>query len=367
MFVVFRTDASLNIGTGHVMRCLTLADALHEKGADCLFICREQPGSLLELIRQRGFKAHALPTARRNVTVGEPPSESHSSHETIPPIASAVDAEQTLALLGGASVDWLVVDHYGLGLEWEQVMRASEALVLVIDDLADRHHDCDLLLDQNFVEDLGGRYDRLVPGRTRQLLGPRYALLRREFLDVANRTRRSELGGVLRFFVFFGGTDPTGETAKALRSLDQLENAVRADVVVGAGNPQRSEIEAWCRARTGLDFHCQIDNMATLMSEADLALGAGGATTWERCFLGLPALVVSVAANQVDVTRAVARAGAQIDLGWHEQVDEFSFLGEIRRLSSTPHLLGVMSEAGIGLVSGNGFRGAAGVVSAMMQ
>ena len=251
--MTFRADASAAIGTGHVMRCRALAHALQERGAQAEF--REESG---------------------------------------------IEA-----------ADWLIVDHYSLDAAWESRMRQKAAKILVIDDLADRKHDCDLLLDQNFFPDAARRYDDLVPPRCRKLLGPRYALLRHEFSE-QRKSLRERNGNVSRILVSLGGIDAGNETSRVILLLKGLRVAV--DVVVGAANPHANRIAREC-AEAGFAFHRQASNMAELMAAADLAIGAGGSTTWERCCLGLPTLQVAIAPNQEATSRALAEAGLVLFCG----------------------------------------------------
>ncbi|MCU0974238.1 MAG: UDP-2,4-diacetamido-2,4,6-trideoxy-beta-L-altropyranose hydrolase [Burkholderiales bacterium] len=376
MKVAIRADASIQIGTGHVMRCLTLADELRRSGAVVIFICYAHEGNLCDLIEQRGFRVSRLSEHGAVDRRYQPESAAlqrdgdeinRRNESSVIEADWEEDAAQTRAAIGKVGrVDWVIVDSYALDARWEAELRSMARRIMAIDDLADRPHDCDLLLDQNFVEHYETRYDPVVGVGARLLLGPRYALLRREFLDTLDHPRRVWSGGPLRLFVFFGGTDPTSETMKALRALEEVKVPIQADVVVGAGNRQRSDIASRCADR-GWGFHCQIENIAELMSLADVGLCASGATTWERCVLGLPSIVVSVAENQIGVARAVARAGAQTDLGWHEEVDESRFAEAIERMVSVPSLLVEMSAAGRALMGGRDFRGAAGVVTAMLS
>jgi hypothetical protein len=163
---------------------------------------------------------------------------------------------------------------------------------MVIDDLANREHDCALLLDANFYLHLNRRYKGLTPLGTSLLLGPQYALLRSEFLQVERSEKRT--GDVRRIFAFFGGSDPTNETEKLLTALQHIQRRTfELDIVVGAGNPRKQEIERKCRLLENVHFFCQIDNIAELMAHADLAIGAGGTTLWERCYLALPSIVIA--------------------------------------------------------------------------
>lgn len=307
-----RVDSSEQIGSGHLMRCLTLAERLRKDGAEVHFVCRDLSGNLNHLVREQGFSLHILPRH-----ADHPALTGYAAWLTVP---QGVDAEETAAILRQLfPVGQLVVDSYALDMSWEQKVRPLVQEILVIDDLANRRHDCDILLDQNFYREMRHRYDGLVPPYCKLLLGPGHALLREEFYEA--REKIGVRDGVLRrILVFYGGSDATRETEKAIRALVQLQlSFVAVDVVVGGSNPRRASIEELCAAHDFLHYHCQVSNMAELMAHADLCLGAGGTTTWERCFLGLPAIVTAVAENQIQICEDCAEAGYIRYLGrWDE-------------------------------------------------
>ncbi|HQU87041.1 UDP-2,4-diacetamido-2,4,6-trideoxy-beta-L-altropyranose hydrolase [Denitromonas sp.] len=328
MHVVFRVDASVAIGTGHLMRCLTLADAMKPQNIQVTFVCRKSPGSMVELIGCRGYQCVCLDG----------------------PIGSVeADAEETTAALlssfaGG--VCWLVVDHYGLDARWEALMRPIARKIMVIDDLANRAHDCDLLLDQNFYAGFESRYVGRVADSTRCLLGPAHVLLRPEFLEACRTLRRRD-GTVRRILVFFGGSDPTNQTLRVLTGIDALQRPdIRVDAVVGSANPHREDVRAFCDARPWASFHCQILNMAELIAAADLGVGAGGAAMWERCALGLPTLTVVFVDNQLQTTQDVATTGAIAYLGWASNLSSADYAAAIRGLLDRPdELVSISTEA----------------------
>jgi len=331
---VIRTDSSTYIGTGHVFRCLTLADSLHAKGAGVSFVCRDLPGNICGLIEKRGYLVYRLPSIKE---VGEFDQQLVDYLKWLG-VNWRTDAEQTKAVLhdNGLKADWLVVDHYALDKQWELSMRPHVKKIMVIDDLADRPHECDLLLDQNFYDGLSSRYEGLVPDYCVKLIGPRYALLRPEFAE-AYRSLKERDGAVRRILVFFGGSDPTNETSKTLEALRVLsEKKIAVDVVVGAVNPHIEQIKQACQVMKYITLYQQTDNMAALMAQADLAIGGGGTVTWERCYLGLPAITIAVAANQVEVVSAVAKAGAILNLGWHDSVDSITIVNAIRDIIDNP-------------------------------
>jgi len=331
--IAFRADASIEIGSGHVMRCLSLADELRELGAETLFLCRSLPGHLGEQITARGHAVSWLDTDAAHVP-DDVACQAHMSDH--------------------APWDWLVVDHYALAAEWETAMRAVARRIMAIDDLADRSHDCDLLMDQNLQ--CPGRYDGLLPDHCEQLLGPRYALLRPQFA----KTRESQvarMGKFDRLMVFFGGADAGGATLTALAALKKWGRSdVAVDVVVGQTNPHHAAIAVACDALPGATLHCGVHDMASMMASADLLLGAGGGSAWERCCLGLPAVILAAADNQVDQAIALARVGSQLYLGKSSAVDVDRMVAVLDTLHGLPDLLCHMANQAVNLVDGQGVR-----------
>jgi UDP-2,4-diacetamido-2,4,6-trideoxy-beta-L-altropyranose hydrolase len=300
MNVVFRVDASTDIGSGHLARCLSLATALRQRGVEVRFVCRDQPGNMADLLTGSGMLTTLLP---KSVT------------------SQQADAELTIEAMREGKADWMVVDHYGLDETWESAVRSHTRQILVIDDLSDRPHDCDVLLDQNYSEGGPDRYAALAPEDCQLLLGPRYALLGAQYAThraaiAAHPTPRE------RILVFFGGTDLHDLTGRALEaiSMDGLK-ALPADIVLGANNPHAAKIEAAAQLRPNTVVHRVRPHLADLLATARLALGAGGATTWERLCLGVPSVVVSLAANQVPTCEALSRAGYIEYLGPWQTVD----------------------------------------------
>lgn len=291
MNVVFRTDATSRIGTGHFMRCMTLAEELKQHEVHIRFVSRDLPQYLCEMLEMRGMEFVALESEATNFPAGD------LAHSHWLNASQEQDAQATKQALSGRTWDWLVVDHYALDTRWESVLRPSVGKIMAIDDLADRRHDCDVLLDQNFYTDMRERYAEKVPRHCRLLLGPRYALLRDEFRESRKQaTMRS--GRVKRMLVFFGGMDADNYTGRTIDAIAGLEaEALQVDVVIGMQHPCREQIESMCELN-GYHCHVQTRRMAELMTTADLAIGAGGSAMWERCCLGLPALSISVADNQ---------------------------------------------------------------------
>lgn len=292
MRALIRTDASVEIGSGHVARCLHLADALCSRGFMVTFACRDLPGHAMDLIAQHGHACYRLP--------GD--------------ADTASDAATCTALVG--TLDLLVVDHYALDADWERRLRGHCRVLLAIDDLADRPHDCDILLDGNLLGGLARRYAGLLPSHCALWLGPAYLLIDARFQNLPPRARRESSTPLRRLLIFFGGSDPGDMTGMALDSIARVAPGYAVDVICGAANTRWPAIQARCAARPTLwRGHRQTDRMPELMQTADLALGAGGSSHWERCLAGLPTLVVSIADNQVPVSRHLDALGACRYLG----------------------------------------------------
>lgn len=318
MKVAFRVDASLQMGTGHVMRCLTLADALVARGAACAFICRAHPGNLLDLIRSKDHAAHALPVTSESVgasspadiAVGDEPAPVHSYWLGA---TQAEDAEACAPIVAEFQPDWLIVDHYALDARWELLLRPHCRRLMVIDDLADRAHACDLLLDQTFGRHAKD-YQAWVPRDCQVLCGSQYALLRPDFAalraDSLQRRARPQLRQLL---ITMGGVDKdnaTGAVLKALR-VSPLPADCQVTVVMGTTAPWLSEVKQLARDMPWpTRVLVGVNDMAQLMAKSDLAIGAAGATSWERCCLGLPTAMLVLAENQRSAAWSLECAGA---------------------------------------------------------
>jgi UDP-2,4-diacetamido-2,4,6-trideoxy-beta-L-altropyranose hydrolase len=302
MRIAFRVDASLQIGTGHFMRCLTLANALKQRGARVRFVSRHMPEYLREMLAANGHEFVLLEGNPTEVASGDIP------HAHWLGTSQEVDAQSSIKALSDQTWDWLVVDHYALDSRWESVLRNAARHILVIDDIADRQHDCNLLLDQNLYEDMATRYAGKVPPDCQLLLGPRYALLRDEFRRMREGIK-PRAGEGRRVLVFLGGMDAENYTGTVIDALANADLAdLHVDVVIGSRHPCRDSIEAKC-VQHGFSCHVQTHRMAELMAEADLAIGAGGSATWERCCLGLPTLTICVADNQRNQIAGAASEG----------------------------------------------------------
>lgn len=329
--VIIRADASAAIGAGHIMRCLALASVLKDNGARVIFICRDLPGNLGSVIRQKGFEAKLFSGG----------------------ISWQEDAASTIGMIKALRiVDWLIVDHYGLDYCWEEKLSSYTRKVMAIDDIADRRHSCDILLDQN-IETNADRLYSLMNNPCRLLVGPEFLMLRKVFAD-ARAALKPKDGRITRILVSFGGSDPTNETAKALQAMQSIDRSnFSIDVVVGLSNPHQDEIRKLCYCM-GAAFYCQIDNIHELMASADLALGACGTTTWERFCLGLPSIVVAVADNQIEGAEYLSSNGLVTYLGIAEAVTVSSYEQSLREALNNPRQLTAMGARISRLIDGMG-------------
>lgn len=363
--IVFRADASLQIGTGHVMRCLTLADALAARGAQCHFICREHAGNLVDFIRAKGFVVHALP-AVATVNAGEgasspglvTPGVVAPEPARLPWLGAtqAQDAEACASILAALMPEWLIVDHYALDARWELALEPRYRRLMVIDDLADRPHACNLLLDQTFGRDVED-YRPWVPADSQLLCGSQYALLRPEFAELRPYSLQRRVKPRLKqLLITMGGVDKdnaTGQVLQALRACP-LPADCRIIVVMGATALWLDEVRNQARDMPWpTQVMVGVSGMAQLMADSDLAIGAAGATSWERCCLGLPTIMLVLAENQQNSADGLARVGAAMILErWTQAGDVLPAM--LLSLLECSALLEAMSRRAARIVDGNG-------------
>ena len=296
MKVVFRVDASLNMGTGHVMRCLTLAQVLKDNGANVEFICRKHEGNLIDKVRASEFIIHELEVFE------ETEVDDKLAHSCWLGATQQQDADDCIDILKAEKLDWLIVDHYALDEEWQKRLKPYCEKLMVIDDLADRKHQCDILLDQTFGRQKKD-YSALTPEDCKLLLGSQYALLRPEFAKwrVCSLERRNN-PKFKRLLVNMGGVDVDNITENVLDELKMcnLPNDIHITIVMGGSAPHLESVEF--KASTlpyKTEVKVDVGNMAEIMSNSDIAIGAAGSTTWERCCLGLPTIQIVIAKNQL--------------------------------------------------------------------
>lgn len=345
MNVVFRVDGGKEIGTGHVMRCAVLARQIIKQGGSVTFICNSSTKQLEKIITDAGCKVLYLP----NEILAPEPDVLMTKEQ------SKLDADATKLLLQDlGKVDWLVIDHYGLEVVFENILRADVENIMVIDDLENRTHNCELLLDQNFYTNPKDKYKKLLPGNCTRLIGPRYALLREEFANVKKYVVKKK---VERILISFGGSDPKNYTGMVLKILNDKEyQHIAIDVVLGAASNYKEEIKAICDKNKNFTLHVQIDYMSRLMAEADLFIGAGGTTSWERLAIGLPGIVIAIAQNQIAVSKELEKAGLVIYLGEGKNFDKEKFINCLSNAFENYEWRESVSAIGRGIVDGRGAK-----------
>jgi UDP-2,4-diacetamido-2,4,6-trideoxy-beta-L-altropyranose hydrolase len=336
MLAVFRVDSSETIGFGHLSRCMNLAEELRARGNDVTFVCRDLVGAAVSSLEERLFRTVLLP--RTSDTISE-----------------RTDAAETISALAGARPDWMVLDNYSLGSEWETAVRPFVEKVAVIEDLADRHHDCDLLIDQNYSTRTVETFKPHVPKTCKFLIGPKYAMLNSVFAKIreVSAALRNDLR---RVFVFCGGSDPKNLTKTVLDALSGDEfSDLTIDVFIGAQN-QKFKSVSTNQYGTNIQFHESGDDFAKIMGNSDLAIGAGGTTTWERMCLGVPSIIVSIAENQVPTCEKLGREGFVRYLGPQSDVTSESVASAVREFSKTPSRLRASSVKSQIVVDGKGCK-----------
>lgn len=334
MKIVFRADASLLMGSGHIMRCLTLADALKAEGADCHFICREHKGNLIEHVQRSGYRVHRL-IATHELALLSPHVLAVDMDEHRPtqqPVhahwlggSQQQDVAACEPILREIQPDWLIVDHYALDTSWETAVKVHCRKLMVIDDLADRRHACQLLLDQTFGRSMED-YKNCVPAHTIVLCGSQYALLRPEFAALRQYSlERRATAEVKHLLVSMGGVDndnATGQVLQALKTFELPANC-KITVVMGSSAPWLADVRQQAASLPWpTDVRVNVSNMAQLMADSDLAIGAAGSSTWERCCLGLPSVMVVLADNQRQVALGLEWTGAVNVLSHSQQILE---------------------------------------------
>jgi len=346
MQFLIRADASLQIGSGHIMRCLTLAHKLRQHHHRVAFITRAHQGHLADTIRQQGFDCILLPLPDHATTSAQPQRQPEPACNELPPsppapaiphaawlaTSQAQDITDCAPHIRALAPDWIICDHYALAAAWQTAARAlCHSKIMVIDDLHDRTHDADLLLDQNHAH-TAADYAPLVPPSCRILTGTRYALLRDEFAQHRTislhqratppaRQPETALPHSQNILINLGGVDKDNHTLAVLQALSAYVSGslkalpIRATIIMGATAPHLASVQRYAAtAPYPGQVIANAHNMAELMTQATWAIGAAGSTSWERCALGVPTLLLTIADNQRSIAAQLQRAGAALAL-----------------------------------------------------
>lgn len=314
--IAFRVDGSLDIGSGHISRCSSFAYYLQNAGKECIFFINDGDVDF-ENTFLKNFKTIRIPKSL----------EWNSSY-----------LQKKLSSF--KNITTLVFDSYRIDHNFEKHFTELYT-VFVIDDLANRKHDCHFLLDQNFYFNANTRYAKLVPADCKLLLGPNYSILRPEFYSERSKSR-VRTGKNKKILVSMGGTDPTGETLKVIKSIKNLKE-FEFHILVSKLNKDFDQIVKKTLPPF-IKLHIQSNQVAQLMNQCDLSIGTGGSTSWERCFLGLPNLTICVADNQLELSLDLACFGASEFLGWNTDLPQSAISDCILRFFSNPSLIHTMSS-----------------------
>ncbi|EMM0834336.1 UDP-2,4-diacetamido-2,4,6-trideoxy-beta-L-altropyranose hydrolase [Enterobacter ludwigii] len=339
MKIAFRVDASLSIGSGHVVRCLTLADALRKKGAHCVFITKAHPGNLIELIKSRSFDVFIIPT-------GPDSGEEYIQNEKFwLGGTQRDDAIKSIDLCksNNFTPDAMITDHYSLDDSWEKIFQSHfpEAKIIVIDDLCNRKHECYLLIDST-LERQSVEYKPFVSSECILLMGTDYALLREDFAQLRSLAyeKRKNIASPRKVLITMGGVDINNITGALLKKIsNNIDTQIDLiTVVLGVSCPHKDEIIRIAKeCKFNVEVLININNMPQVMLENDIAIGALGSTTWERAVLGLPTINLAIAENQLVIVEKLIDKGfivfndtdfseEDLSCAWHKLQDEYQEL-----------------------------------------
>lgn len=330
--VCIRVDGSLEIGTGHIIRCLALADELSHRGFKTIFCTRDYDSKLIEKIKSRGFVLSVI-------------SATLSMEE---------DMSYFTTLSKKHDADVVVTDNYHIMDDYLKYLKQNLRVLVSIDDIAETYFYSDILINQNIYATKEIYHGKIVNG-TKLLLGPRYAILGPEFCKYHSLER--EFGAVKNILITLGGVDLKNQTLKALRALDKVEEDFFITAVIGVSNSHMDELIAFTKSsQKTIKILRNVNDMAELMHNADIAISASGTTSWELCCTGLPNIMMALADNQREVGEKLADIGISINLGWFKDVSETMIQESVKKLIYDQNLRKKMGEHGKTLVDGNGAR-----------
>ena len=324
-----RVDSSPEIGIGHMMRCLTLAQELKNNFDKIIFLTQKDSGNFIGTIMKNEFEVIFIPTTNNDPNIIKNLITAYSENK-----------------------NFLLIDHYDIDSNFESSLKNIFERIFVIDDLANRKHDCDLLIDQNYYRDLNQRYEKLIQNGTIILLGPKYAIIRPEFRKI-NKKAIKKNSQIKKILVSFGGSDPTNECKKALDALCSIENS-KFEIVVVAGiyNHKFEQLKKLYEKYSNIKIYRHVNDLSRLMLNSDLFIGAGGTTTWERFYMGLPSTVTIISDDQKESIEFLSDMGHIINLGLAKNVTSKTYAQTLQKPNSD--LIYNMSLHNQKLVDGNG-------------
>ena len=306
MNVVFRVDSSTVIGSGHVMRCIRIAELLKKRDVMCNFICKNFVGNLSAIIKEKDFNVIMLPS--------ENPEKEHK-------IDWEVDSNFTSEILKKMNVDTIIVDHYSLDKKWENKQRQFCKKIMVIDDLDNREHSADILLDQNLFPNMQKRYQNNLNFNCKKFIGLEYAFLDPDFKKERENIKKKEQNTISKIFIYFGNTGDSNILERVLNIF--INNSFKDIELIVLFSGDFNELNRIKKLIKNISFIKLLDrqpNLAKIISSADLSIGAGGATTWERVYLGIPSAVITVSESQKICSQYLSNIGLIRLIGHHNDI-----------------------------------------------
>ena len=337
---VIRVDSGREIGFGHGMRCLTIANEIKKKEFNVLIIMNRERNNLGELFKKNGHDVSYI----INRKIG------------FKKIDVKYDLEQTKRILQKfkEKIDIFLIDHYNIDYKWEKSLRQYVRKIVVIDDLNNRKHDCDLIIDQGLHHNMKNLYVKLVPKNCKILTGPKYAILRPEF-HIFRKKLQKQNKIIKRIMISFGGSDPNNDTIKVLEGITKIKDReFSIDVIVGKANSSHAKIQKICEKMKKTRCYYNPEKMAKIMSKCDLAIGSGGSTTWERCCLGIPSIVSIASEDQYEATRILNSKKCIKNLGMSKKKLGSDYVIAIEDMNFKK--LNEMRKECLKLVDGNGTK-----------
>ena len=363
--VLFRADASIQQGTGHLMRCLVVADELRKRGHECIFVTQPFLPDFLEQIENRKHRLIFLQNDRID------PEDYSKNDEYLMWLGRSVtqDARETLDVIRRERTDIIITDHYAINATWMKIVTNNEIKTVIIDDLANKEYFCDILIDQNFGR-IPEQYAELVSEKTTILAGAEYIFIKNDFKKNREAIQIDRLKRIPKCLnVCMGGMDKDNATFNVLEAVTKLDYFKNwsIDVVLRSSSPHSDMLKDYVETqKSDIKLHLDAEDMAFLFSKADLAIGAGGVTLWERCCIGLPTVLLTVADNQVPAALAMKSTGAIIYSGDIRQKNWESQLSKnLNLLTHNSETIHEMSRKAFDVCDGNGLDKVCDVIETM--
>lgn len=327
MNVVFRVDASKDIGIGHLMRCLALSEELIRRKHTCFFLSKVNNNELINRIEKNNIHYHKI----------------------TPNLSLQADLKKLIKISNENDIDWVITDHYGINSQYIKEIKKNNLRVLSIDDTAQIHYYSDIIVNQNIgAEKLVFSSEKY----SKFLLGTKYVILRDELLQ---RNKRLETKKVEKILVMFGGADPDNFTLKVLKRLESLNEYIQFIVVTGPANQFNNYILSYInKCNMDITYLRNRKKMSDVYLQSDIAISAGGTSCYELAYFGIPTIIITIADNQVKVAQELDNRNISIYLGEKNEIKSEQLLNNIKLLINNYSLRKNMSENAKKLIDGKG-------------